>query len=88
MATGAVGGCGPVVFELAQRLLRVGGGSPEFAGTPEVGGAFLRGAAGLIGADQAVLRCLGRKICEVCRVGAWGHAGADGHPVFSVGSGR
>ena len=29
MATGTMGGCDPVVFEMAGCLFRVGGGSPE-----------------------------------------------------------
>ena len=41
MATGTMGGCDPVVFEMAGCLFRVGGGSPEFAGASKGGGGPL-----------------------------------------------
>ena len=87
MAIGAMGGCDPVVFELAGRLFAGGSGSPEFAGTPEGGGAFVWRAAGIGEADEAVLWRMGGAICGVCRRRASGDAGGDGDAVSDVGGG-
>ena len=82
-----MGGCDPVVFEVVGGVFRVGGGSPEFAGTLAGGCAFVRCATGIGGAHQAVLWCLGGALCEVCRNRAGGHAGGDRDEVPDVGGG-
>ena len=55
MATGTMGGCDPVVFEMAGCLFRVGGGSPEFAEAfDEIAGFLDEGAVAGVVADVFV----------------------------------